>query len=68
PSEPVTVQTGESGKNGKTTLDNGEPDGNIVLTHQGTDGDKTIETITPDTSRFFSRQPAGVQTTKKDYF
>jgi hypothetical protein len=68
PSKPITVQPSESGKNGKTTLDNGEPDGNIVLTHPGTDGGKTTETITPDASRSFGRQPAGVQTTKKDYF
>ncbi|WP_082611865.1 LPXTG cell wall anchor domain-containing protein, partial [Lacticaseibacillus manihotivorans] len=68
PSEPITVQPGESGKNGTTTLDNGEPDGNIVLTHQGTDGDKTTETITPDTSRSFSRQPGGVSTDASHYY
>jgi hypothetical protein len=39
----------------------------VVLTHTDTDGDKTTETITPDTQRSFA-QPAPVSTDASDYF
>ncbi|WP_125709193.1 KxYKxGKxW signal peptide domain-containing protein [Lacticaseibacillus porcinae] len=72
PTTPIAVQPGDKGTDGKTTLDNGEPDGNIILTHQGTDGDITAETITPDGARTFAfkktRSDGGISVDPKDFY
>src|SRR5699024_5680853 len=68
PGAPVTVQPGTTGESGKTKLNNGEPDGNVVLTHTDINGDKTTETITPDTQRSFAQIPAPVSTDASHYY
>jgi LPXTG-motif cell wall-anchored protein len=68
PGAPVTVQPGTTGESGKTKLNNGEPDGNVVLTHTDINGDKTTETITPDTNRSFNQMPAPVSTDASHYY
>ncbi|HBF74844.1 MAG TPA: hypothetical protein DDW71_06255, partial [Lactobacillus sp.] len=75
---PVTVQPGQTGEAGKTTVANNEPNGGVTLTHDTTGTDTngnptagtTGEVITPDGNKtyFKTQVTGGVSTTKDNYY